>query len=334
MKQGPVRFEYYLSQLSTLLLKAAKQKNPALWFYQNNARTTLFKLEGLCKLYAGLHNQKRFNKLKEQFKSLEDLLGAIDYYDAFAKEFRNNKKVPAKVKAYLQAQTREKLQSLQEILTEKGWISEDNHRLDKIHKKLQKADWMKPGEEMKAVGQFYQTSILEISAFLRATKFQFDNVEADVHELRRKIRWLSIYPSAMMGAIQLTEQKKAPRHLKKYLTKEIISSPFNLMPDAGDNENFLMLEKNRFLSLSWMIAELGKLKDNGLRVIATREALQQSGGMNEADALREAYKIHGPKQPRIDDLLAVAGKLCKTYFEEKNLEGLVAGNSHISRPSV
>jgi len=87
MKNGPARFDFFLSQLQTLLAKAAKQKNPALWLYQNNARTPLFMLEGLAKMYSGIHNNKKFTKLKEHFKFLEDVLGAIDYYDAFAKLF-------------------------------------------------------------------------------------------------------------------------------------------------------------------------------------------------------------------------------------------------------
>ena len=46
----------------------------------------LFMLEGLAKLYAEIHNKKKFTKLKVHFKLVEDALGAIDYYDAFANE--------------------------------------------------------------------------------------------------------------------------------------------------------------------------------------------------------------------------------------------------------
>jgi hypothetical protein len=116
MKNGSQRFEYYLAQLQILLAKAAKQKNPALWLYQNNMRTPLFMLEALAKMYIGIHNKKKFTKLKEHFKLLEDVLGAIDYYDSFAKEFSKNKNIPASVVNYLQAQTREKIQSMNELL--------------------------------------------------------------------------------------------------------------------------------------------------------------------------------------------------------------------------
>jgi hypothetical protein len=49
------------------------------------------------------------------------------------------------------------------------------------------------------------------------TNYHFVNVENDVHELRRKLRWLSIYPQSLRGAIQfapdmvLNKEKALPR---------------------------------------------------------------------------------------------------------------------------
>ena len=94
MKNGHARFEFHLQKLEDLLTNGAKQKNAGLWLYNNNLRTPLFMLEALAKLYSGLHDKKMFCKLKEHFKLLEDTLGQIDYYDAFAKEFATNKRIP------------------------------------------------------------------------------------------------------------------------------------------------------------------------------------------------------------------------------------------------
>lgn len=325
MKHGSYRFNFYLDQVAALLAKAEKQKNPALWLYRNNARTPFFMLEGLAKMYTGLHNKKKFTKLKERFKTVEDCLGAIDYYDAFAKEFSANAKIPATITGYLQAQVREKTQRLNEILREEGWIGAEGDRIKKIRKKLEEADWQKDEDEIKEMKDFYGKSIYEIVAFTEGNKLHFTNVEADVHELRRKLRWLSIYPQALCGCIQLGQLASIAKHLNKYLTPEIVNSPFNKMPDAGDNTRFLMLEKNYFYALSWMIAELGKLKDEGLRVVAIKEALQQTASMEENAALKKAYSLTGSKQPKIEDILRNAEGICKTYFSEQNLEYLVMG---------
>ena len=325
MKQGQTRFDYFLAQLQTLLVKAATQKNPGLWLYQNNARTPLFMLEGLAKMYSGIHNKKKFAKLKEHFKLLEDTLGAIDYYDSFSKQFKQNKNIPAAVISYLQAQSREKIQSLNEILKEKEWLGSQSNRIKKIQKKLNEADWLKEEDEVKEINDFYGNAIYEIVEFTTAVKYHFDNVEADVHELRRKLRWLSIYPQALRGCIQLSKSKSTPKHLSKYLTKAIITSPYNTLPDAGNNKNFLLMDKNYFFALSWIIAELGKLKDSGLGIIAIKEALQQTGAVSDTAAYNKAYQLLGKKQIKLPQILTAAENICKKYFTEHNLEHLVVG---------
>lgn len=329
MKNGQARFEFFLAQLQVLLTKSAKQKNPALWLYQNNVRTPLFMLEGLAKMYTCLHNKKKFAKLKEHFKLLEDILGAIDYYDSIAKSFEKNKKIPAAIVNYLQAQTREKIQSMNELLVEKNWLGDKADRIKKIQNKLKEADWLKETDEVKAINDFYGEAIYEIVEFTAQSKFHFDNVEADVHELRRKLRWLSIYPQAFRGCIQLSKSKTSPKHLSKYLTPQITSSPYNKMPETGDLKYFLLLNQNYFYALSWMIAELGNLKDDGLKVIAVKEALQQTSKLNDTAAFKKAYQVLGTKQTKLQQLLDAAEKICKTYFMENNLEHLVIGTAAV-----
>ena len=243
MHKGEQRFNIYLNQLQALLDKSAKQKNPALWLYNNNARTLLFMLEGLAKLYTELHNKKKFTKIKEHFKLLEDALGAIDYYDAIAKDFVSKKNIPAPIVSYLQAQTREKIQSLNELLIEKKWLNPDDSRIQRMREKLNDANWLEEKEEIEEIREFYGESIYEIIEFIQKKKYHYENMEADVHELRRKLRWLSIYPQALQGCIQLAENKISPKHLTKYLTKEIITSPFNKMPDAGDGNAFCFIQQ-------------------------------------------------------------------------------------------
>ncbi|MDO9372866.1 MAG: hypothetical protein Q7T76_00545 [Ferruginibacter sp.] len=323
MQKGLTRFEFFFNQLQELLATAVKQKNPALWLYRNNARTPLFMLEALAKLYGELHNEKKFTRIREHFKLLEDTIGDIDYYDTIAKDLAPNKKVPATIISYLQAETREKIQSLNEILLEKGWLKPDNNRLVKIHKKLSKADWLEEKAEMNAIKDFYGKAIYEIIEFVQEKKFHFENMEDDVHELRRKLRWLSIYPQAVSGCIQLEKKPTAEKHLKKYATPDIINSPFNKMPPAGLAKYVLLLEQDSYYALSWMIAELGRLKDDGLHIIAVKEGLQVGAKSDDAVAFKEAYKILGKKQAMLPLLLEEAQKISKTFFNEHVLENLV-----------
>ena len=109
MTKGPGRFEYYLIQLDTLLQQSRQEENPALFLYQHDARTKLFMLEGLSRLYSGLHDKKLFGKLEDSFKLLEDLLGSVDYYDAFARDFLADPEMPSTIRMAMEQRRDEKL---------------------------------------------------------------------------------------------------------------------------------------------------------------------------------------------------------------------------------
>lgn len=325
MNNGLNRFTNHVQQLEMLVNKAKKQKNPALWLFNNNARTPFFMLEGLAKLYAGLHNKKKFTKLKEHFKLIEDGLGQIDYYVFLVKAFATNKQVSLACKQYVKKQLANKVLVLNEVLTENEWLSIDNKRITKINKKIKEVSWLKPKQEVEAMAAFYGEAIYSINEFVTKTKYHFDNVEEDVHELRRKIRWLSIYPQALQGFIQYAKDKKIEPHLKKYLTKQIVNSSYNKLPIAGENATFLLLNKNYFLSLSWIIYTLGTLKDEGLLIDGLKEAIQQTTTCNDEEAFKTTYIILGKKQRKMKVILDEAEVITKTFFSEHNLEHLVAG---------
>lgn len=309
MKNGPARFEHYLVQLEKLISDSQQQKDPALWLYQNNARTPIFMIEGLAKLYGGINNKKRFEKIETHFKLLEDALGAIDYYDGFAKQFETDKKVSAAITGKIRAKSLEKAKTLDEILEKKHWIGKGANRIEKIRRELKGADWLGEKDEVKNIQSFYRKSIDKINAFAKTYRAGFTELESQVHELRRKLRWLSIYPQALQGCIQLTTNPASDPNVDKYLTPEIVNSPFNKMPAAGSNGHLLILNRDYFFALSWMISELGKLKDEGLRLVV----LDEAGGNSKAGAATNA------------SILSRASEISQKYFADGNLDKLVKG---------
>ncbi|CAN5538125.1 hypothetical protein BH10ACI3_BH10ACI3_02060 [soil metagenome] len=309
MNNGLARFEHYLAIFKKQLAEAAGQGDPGLWLYQNNARTPIFMLEGLAKLYSTIHNKKRFAKIEEHFKLLEDALGAIDYYDNFAKKFAADKKAPKGADLFAASKTTEKTAALNQLLKDKRWLGKNADRLAKTRRKLRSADWLAEKDEIKAIETVYRLSIAKIDAFAAAYTGGFTDLESQVHELRRKLRWLSIYPQALQGCIQLTGPASGDKKVEKYLTPAIVNSPFNKLPDSGSNRRLLLLNKDYFLALSWMISELGRIKDLGLRLVLLSEA----GKTSKTDAAAEKK------------LLADATAVCNTYFAEENLDRLISG---------
>ncbi len=324
MTLGKQRFEYYLTQLDTLLLEASKTENPALYLYQNDARTKAFMLQGLSKLYAGLHNEKKFEKLKDRFKVLEDMLGKIDYYDSFAIAFKKDKKIPAHIVAFLEKKKVEHTTAFSNLLLEKKWINHDPLRTNKIRKKLNKIDWQPADKETALIKTFYESEIKEINEFFVSCGKTFTDIENQVHELRRKLRWLSIYAQALQGVLQFSRKNSTEASLKKYLTKDIIESPFNKMPAKGKNTDVILLSKNHFLALSKTIASLGKLKDSGLKILALKEAILATSKIEEAAAFTKACKLANTDKNGLTDILKKANAICNPFFAEKNLDKVLS----------
>lgn len=325
MKNGLSRFTFYTDQLKALLNEAKDQNNPAMWLFTNNARTASFMLEALARIYSKMHNPKRFGKVKDQFKLLEDGLGQIDYYNSLYEAFSTRKRIPAKYRNYIKSRLELSEANLNEALIDKEWLPDPRIRIKKITKKLKDASWMTSGKEIKAISDIYGSSIDDILEFVAGANYTFDNVEDDVHELRRKLRWLSIYPQALRGAIQYGKGKRSSQRLKKYLTEEIINSPYNQLPPPGNNTSFLLMNKNYFLSLSWMIAKLGELKDEGLLLKGLAEAIKQDTSGTDEEIMAKAKSLLGRSLRPMQAILDEAEEITKTFFSEKNLLRLVLG---------
>lgn len=319
MKKSASAFKVYLDEIGKHVKKASKQPNPAFGLYLSDARTPAFRLEGLARLYARLHDKKYFSKLNKQIKQLEDGLGVVDHYTALEKEFAPNAKVPVAVKNYFAQKAGEGSVLLNTVLKKEKWLS--GERIRTIKQKLKDVQWLQLQSETEAITDFYRKETASITAFISGSAF--DDMENDVHELRRKLRWLSIYAAALQGRVKLVAGKKAaPAHLKKYLTPKIIHSPFNKIEASPGLKHYVMLDKNYFLALSWMIAELGQIKDDGLRIMALAEAFMHTEAIPEKAALKKTYAVLGAKYPTIETLLKRSATLSRNFIKEGNLEKL------------
>ncbi|MEO8853676.1 MAG: hypothetical protein ABI359_07855, partial [Ginsengibacter sp.] len=192
----------------------------------------------------------------------------------------------------------------------------------KVFKTLKKVDWMNEQDDAAAVFKVYQNQIIKILKRYENRTKPFSDIEKDVHELRRELRWLSIYPQAFQGLIQLQPGDDILDYLKNYLTPKIINSPYNKMPDGSGLEVHIMLHQNYYYALSWMIAELGKLKDNGLKIELLEESISEVYKTKEKVSSL-VYALCENNQPTILQILSEAQKISNTFFDEKILEQLV-----------
>ncbi|MEO6904827.1 MAG: hypothetical protein ABI148_00565 [Ginsengibacter sp.] len=320
---GKARFVNYLDKIQAILDKAEFSENPALVVYQEDMRTPLFMLEGLSRLYKKINNHKKLKKLNVLFKYVEDLLGVIDFYDGFHKEFVNEKKIPGLITNYLNEKKDEKLEDLNDYLKEEKWIGKHKKRISKILKDLDEVKWLDEKNDTIAILDVYHDDIKKVIKKYKRKNLEFCDIENDVHEFRRELRWLSIYPQALHGLMQLKSNAEQPEFLKKYLTPEIMNSPFNVMPDGSALPYHIILNDGYFYALSWMIAQLGKLKDNGLKITILQESIAAVYKTHE-NVEQLIYSICDQNQQTLPQILEQSQKIATTFFSEEILQNIIA----------
>lgn len=296
-------YKFYgpLNQLEVILNESIISKDVALAFYKSNARQILFYLQALARIYKGIHNKKRFEKMRISFKSLEDQLGKVDYYEAFLNQFKKSKNVPKTVIDNLNTHYKNELINLKKLLEQDGWIDSESSKIKAIKKDLITANWKTVIDEKIAIGETVINFIEEIEYKYEVGILNFNDLEHGVHEFRRQIRWISIYAQALDGLFQLKPLTVYNENLNVYLTKSVLESPFNILPKAPDNVIPFYYQAPNFYALSWMIAESGNLKDEGLKTICLENALKETGieTKTESDELLNktlGNSVRTPKQ--------------------------------------
>jgi hypothetical protein len=319
MKFGYKKFEKHLDKIHSLVSASAHEKEQALWLFLSDIRTPLFMIEALCKVYKEIYDKKIFESLLNTVKSLEDSCGEIDYYVAFYKEALVNKKISEDVLSYYKKKANKSIEKLQDLLHKTEWGTADG--IEEVKSKLMEVAWKSEEKDQDKIILYLKEEIQEILDFAKDIEL-FTDVELHVHEIRRKLRWISIYPHAFTGSIQLVDQRDHKKSIKKYLTPEVLGSKYNVFPENSDASCVITFDKKAFYALSYMIASLGKIKDDGLRVQALKTAIQATKFINDEAAYTEAYAMLGKNYPKQKDLLTEADALCKNYFMEELLISL------------
>jgi hypothetical protein len=305
MKDKPItegyrRFQIHLKALNEVLEAAQLTSEPAIFIYKSKARQSLFYLQALARIYKGIHNKKRFEKMRLAFKMFEDQLGKIDYYDGFVKILSKNKAVPKSIIQNLKQHYDLELNNLKELLLEHNWINTEKSKVVSIQNELATASWKNQEEERGAIAQVFIKHIEEIEYKYEIGILNFNDLEHGVHEFRRQLRWISIYAQALNGLIQLKSIENSHPTIDLYLTKQVLEGPFNKMPEVVSISKSICFQAANFYALSWMIAESGQLKDEGLSTVCL-ETVMAEIGLSDKEIQDLLKKIHGntkrsPKQ--------------------------------------
>ncbi len=314
-------FLFYSMQLQALFVKATKQKNPALWLYENNARTPLFMLEALTRLHDNAFDEAFLTKWHMRFKKLEDEFGLLDYYVAFEKEFKSNKKITKPILANFTQNVEVVSGRLNSRLNDKDWL---RGKLLNFNVKLSQYTLFYDEEHVAELRYVIEKEIEKIKSFALKLNYSFTEIESEVHEMRRKLRWISIYAQALNGLIQSKPASKKIKYTTTYLTKDIVNSPYNKLPIKPKNTAIMEYDSDSFFALSWVIKELGILKDNGLRIEALADAIQKVENADEQQATEKAIGLLGVKKDTKQVILKQASDMIYNFIvKDKILDTLL-----------
>lgn len=316
-------FLFYSKQLQTLLTKAAEQKNPALWLSKNNARTPLFMLEALTRIHSKAFDEKLFDKWNKRFKKLEDVFGEIEQYTTLENQLKLNKKVTKELLKYFTVNSNNFLVKCNQRLQEKNWFDD---KLKSFDYKLSEFDVEYNQEYLDELKFSIMDEIEAILDFSKKQSYHFTKMEEQIHELRRKLRWLSIYAQALNGLIQLKKSDKKTKFQLHYLTKEVIQLPFNKLAARPKNTAIIEFDHDSLFALSWVINELGKLKDNAIKIQKLSDAVFIAEDVTITEANKKAITILGLKADAQDEILKQASAILETALtKDKILNHLVIG---------
>jgi hypothetical protein len=212
-------------------------------------------------------------------------------------------------------------EKLNSRLNHKDWLS---GKLLNFNVKLSQYTLFYDEEHITELRYVIETEIEKIKSLALKLNYSFTEIELEVHEMRRKLRWISIYAQALNGLIQSKLTSKKIKYTTNYLTKDIIQSPYNKLPKKPKNIAIMEYDSDSFFALSWVIKELGILKDNGLRIEALADAIQKVEKIDAQHATEKAIGLLGVKKDATALILKQASDMIYNFIvKDKILDTLL-----------
>jgi len=234
--------------------------------YLNDARTPLFQLQALARIELEIGKDKETAKnWLEEFKSLEDAFGKYDFWYTLLQK-NNEWESPKEILTVIEQQTQRHLGLLESTIQHYGWLPRcevERKPMDRFTKDFKKYKWTKESKETKKLLKFFRDEANGLHVKISSGEIDLNLIEDGIHELRRKLRWLGIYSSSLLGKVQHSDENEKSS-LDHYISEENKLFKFNILPNPSENIETIQFLKGGFYALSILIDGLGKIKDPGL----------------------------------------------------------------------
>ena len=275
---------------------------PAWRAWKADVRTPAFVLQGISRVFVKICDKDQredFEELLLRFKLLEDALGRIDAGATFSEKAAKSWKPGAATLGVLHEQCVHAIGQGDAILEEEGWLdASEVGAVTGIVEHLESLKWPKTGKFRSHLLEFLVELCFSLEKRMIAGEFDLSDLEGGVHEIRRRLRWLSIYAASFSGLIQLGPQDEGASDLARYARPDVLGSKHIQLPAPASGAlevvKPIVLPWDLWGALSSVIQDLGAIKDRG----QARHALLESGRIASG-------KRSGPSEAQLRKSLGV-----------------------------
>ncbi len=254
----------------------------AMGLVEGTSRVAAFNLQALARLYES--EGKIFKAIKDDFKGLEDAIGAYDKWSNVIKKAKKKGLSDDKLKDLIARQSSE-MDKLKKFLEKEKWVTggKKKSRLKEIKGDLKDFKWLSPEDDQK----FLVDRLVEELKTLDRTKFDMGVLEEGdgVHELRRSIRWILIEMRVLNGLFVFNEKNQCsiPEY-SSLLDKEVSSSDYASLPPSTIETKSCKIDQCLFLGLVDLVKQIGDQKD------IAEALLNESGSKTPSDAVPQPIR--------------------------------------------
>lgn len=260
-----------------------------MWLHEQGARTCFFMLEGIARIELKCEHEKA-RKKHRFYKKMEDKLGQLDYWLSVKSELKNHKKLSA-------VQLNELDYKIEKAFNRiNGYLIKNNFFERKLIKYRKPLLDLNNRNLIIQIRKIIAADLQKCLVFFESHKTGFNDLELQVHEFRRKLRWFSIYAQCLQGLITLQDEQKNYSWEKDYIDEETVQNPFNKLPAKKNLKLNIAYRKKPFLALSKIIQELGRIKDKGLHaeglhILSAKSKPDKVSPDQHGELLKEAHQI-------------------------------------------
>lgn len=309
---------HYSQQLVDLFQQAITQADPASFLYKKDVRSNLFMAESLARLLDNISGNKKSEKPLKIFKKLEDQFGKLNFYDELLKSFSKKKTIHKDELAYLTEKRDKVISKLNTKLIKKDFYQDffNGMAADKID--------FNNKELIKKIRKQLDDDLTKSFEFYKQFPEKFTDFESQVHELRRNLRWLSIYAQSLGGIITLKTNRKKNPWEKEFISATSLKSSFNKLPVKKDLAEYIVFDQKVFYGLNGVVDKLGILKDKALAIEQLQKTIRKTRDENSAETEKTAFSELNIKYTE-DDLLTEAHVLLNSFFVTHQLHSKLLG---------